>query len=170
MFIVFISFFFFFLVRKITVQKKKTKTGRKQKNQPLGKKGFLSQMTQESLQSRTQCRKVSSASPHLPQVAELVICLCWSKDKVGTASWQANQMKNLNFSGTCNFQIQDQEKWLVPWGREATFSEENASFVVTPNKSIINRTIEICMKTINRVRDWLQKRSVKSFSALAGEG
>jgi len=32
-----------------------------------------------------------------------------SKDKVGTTLWQANQKRNLYFSGSFNFQIQDQE-------------------------------------------------------------
>lgn len=63
----------------------------------------------ENLQSRTQWRKDSSCSPHREQTTEFAIFLWFSKDKVGTALWQASQMRNLYFSGTLSLQIQDHE-------------------------------------------------------------
>ena len=64
----------------------------------------------EWLQSRTQWRKVSFWRSHLVQIVDWAKFMWLSKERVGTDLWQANQNRNLIFSGNCNFQIQIQEE------------------------------------------------------------
>jgi len=70
---------------------------------------ILCQIMMEKLQSCTQWRKDFSWSPHLEQVAALIMFLWLNKAKVRATLWQARQIKNLIFSGTLILQIQFQE-------------------------------------------------------------
>jgi len=67
------------------------------------------QILMEWVQSLTQWRKVSSWLPHRGQAVVGTIFLWWRREKVGTTSWQASQTRNLYFSGSLSFQIQDQD-------------------------------------------------------------
>lgn len=73
-------------------------------------KPILCQITEENLQSRIQCKMVSSFSPHLEQVATGDMLWCCSSDSVGIALWHASQISSLTFSGLFNLHIQDQDK------------------------------------------------------------
>jgi len=53
--------------------------------------------------------------------------------------------------------------------RITTFSGVNIILVVTPNKNIINIRVEISVKIIYGVNDWLMEGSVESLSVLAIE-
>jgi len=70
----------------------------------------VSILIREKMSIRKQCRRVWSCSPQREQVADVPMFLCWSNVNVGTTLWQINQIRNLNFSGACNLQIQ-QDRW-----------------------------------------------------------